>query len=116
MLNMQCMLGDPRDEYVVSSLYCEHPSENTEAKKQASVTMCEFSFCVEAIMFTKLSGLLLYGQKKLGCQRERVSTADLNFDSFGASLGSRWILLYSGHLGSRHTVEKYLVYMGTCSC
>ena len=38
-------------------------SENTEAKKQAGVTMCEFSFCVEAIMFTKLSGLLLYGQK-----------------------------------------------------
>ena len=27
-----------RNEYVVSSLYCEHPSENNEAKKQASVT------------------------------------------------------------------------------
>ena len=70
---MQCMLADPRDDYVVSSLYCEHPSENTEAKKQASVTMCEFSFCVEAIMFTKLSRLLLYGQKKNWVVKEKES-------------------------------------------
>ena len=39
---MQCLLACMRNEYVVSSLYCEHPSENNEAKKQASVTSVPF--------------------------------------------------------------------------
>ena len=50
----------------------------------------------------------------------RFSTADLDFENFGASHGfvgifysSRLILLYSNHLEGRQTVENHLVHIGT---
>ena len=55
-------------------------------------------------------------------QRVGFSTADLDFDNFGASHGfvgilysDRFPFLYSDHLEGRQTVESHLVHIGTNS-
>ena len=83
------------------------------------------SLCNNSLIF-----LLCRGFRKkvsrlpLRARNRRVgfSTADLNFDNFGASHGfvgilysSRLILLYTNHLEGRQTVENHLVHIVTNS-
>ena len=62
--------------------YASQRTLNDKAKKQACATMAQSSFCVEAFAITKVSRLQQWARN----QRIGFSTADLDFNNFGASL------------------------------
>ena len=94
---------------------------NDKVKKQAGISTAESSFCVEAITFTKVSGLPPWMRNRLVEQKDSVLLILTSTASEGlliaASLAfcivpSKLILLYSGHLEGGQTVKNYLVH--TC--
>ena len=74
----------PVDCYVLHSNLAAR--RNDETKKASLGNNC-WLFHVEAIAFTKVSGLPPRARttEKLSCRTEGVSATDLDFDSFGAS-------------------------------
>ena len=88
--------------------------------KLVLISTAESSFCVEAITFTKVSGLPPWMRNRLVEQKDSVLLISTLTASEGlliaASLAfcivrSRLILLYNGHLKGGQTVKNYLVHM-----
>ena len=95
---------------------------NDKVKKQTDISTAESFFCVEAITFTKVSGMPPWMRNRLVEQKDSVLLVLTSTASEGllivASLAfcivrSKLILLYDGHLEGGQTVNSYdLVY--TC--
>ena len=81
-----------------------------------STTTAEFlCMWIEAVMFTKVSGMLPLARNWLVEQKESALTLTTSQRLFvGILYNSKLILLYSSHLRGRQIVENYLVYKGTC--
>ena len=76
---------------------------NDEAKKQACATTAESSSLVEAILFTKVSGLLSWVRNWIIKQKDSallILTLTASEHLLQLHWNSRLTLLYSGHLES----------------
>ena len=97
-------------------------SRNERVKKKACATTAGSSFCIEAITFTKVSGLSLWARYWLVQQKDSallISTSTAQNISYGfvnILSGIRMILLYSGHLEDKQAVENHLIYTGLLVC
>lgn len=97
-------------------------SRNERVKKKACATTAGSSFCIEAITFTKVSGLSLWARYWLVKEKGSallISTSTAQNISYGfvnILSGIRMILLYSGHLEGKQALANHLIYTGLLFC